>query len=418
MSMIEELFEKALHIKAPWYIEGIEFNENKKKLEIRINFESGTAFHYESEKEGISGDYKAYDTIEKRWRHLNFFEHECYLVCRTPRIKTEDKKVRLINPPWAGINSGFTMLFEALLIELASNMPIHQVALLVGESDYKIWNMLGKYIDKARENEDFSDVDTIGIDETSKSKNHDYISLFVDLKKPRTIFIAEGKGSQTVEEFSVDFQAHNGKIEQIKDVSCDMSPAFIKGVNEQFPNAQITYDRFHILKILNDAVDKVRREEVKQHEILKRTKYIFLKNRVNLTVKQKAKLEEISISKLNLKSIRALHIRENFQEIYKAKTFAEFEYLLNKWYFWATHSRIKPIIEAAKTIKNHWDGVTNWKKSLINNAILEGLNSVIQAIKAKARGFSTYKNLRIMAFLVTGKLDFQVINPQYVRYRK
>jgi transposase len=416
MSMIENLFEKALHIKEPWYIEEIRFNENEKKLEIKINFKSGATFHYESKQEGINGNYKAYDTIEKRWRHLNFFEHECYLICRTPRIKTEDGKVRLINPPWAGINSGFTMLFEALLIELASNMPIHKVALLTKVSDYKIWNMLDKYIDLARENEDYSEVDTIGMDETSKSKNHDYISLFVDLKKRRTIFIAEGKGSQTVKEFSEDFEKHKGEVTNIKDISCDMSPAFIKGVNERFPNAQITFDKFHILKILNDAVDKVRKEEVKEYEILKKTKYIFLKNRGNLTKKQKAKLEEISISKLNFKTLRAYHIRENFQEIYKAESQTEFEYLLKKWYFWATHSRIKPIIDAAKTIKNHWDGVINWKKSLITNAVLEGLNSVIQAIKAKARGFRTFKNLKIMAYLATGELNFQSINSHYVRY--
>lgn len=416
MSMIEELFEKALHIAEPWYIEEIRFNENEKILEIKINFKTGATFHYESKQEGINGDYKAYDTIEKRWRHLNFFEHECYLICRTPRIKTEDNKVRLITPPWAGINGGFTMLFEALLIELASNMPIHKVGSITKVSDYKIWNMLEKYIDQARESEDYSDIDTIGIDETSKSKNHDYISLFVDLKKRRTIFIAEGKGSQTVKEFSEDFKSHKGNVSTIKDVSCDMSPAFIKGVNERFPNAQITYDKFHILKILNEAVDKVRKEEVKEYEILKKTKYIFLKNRENLTKKQMEKLEELSISKLNLKTLRAYHIRENFQEIYKAKDQADFEYLLKRWYFWATHCRIEPIIDAAKTIKNHWDGVINWKKSLITNSVLEGLNSVIQAIKAKARGFRTFKNLRIMAYLATGKLSFQTINSYYVRF--
>ena len=124
-------------------------------------------------------------------------------------------------------------------------MPIHKVALLTGESDYKIWNMLDKYIDQAREGEDYSDIDTIGIDETSKSKNHDYISLFVDLKKRRTLFIAEGKGSQTVKEFSEDFEIHKGKVNHIKDISCDMSPAFIKGVSVHFPNVQITFDKFH-----------------------------------------------------------------------------------------------------------------------------------------------------------------------------
>lgn len=416
MSIIKKLFEQALHIEEPWYVEEINFAEKKKQLEIKINFKRGSKFHYESPAEGIKGDYKVYDTIEKKWRHLNFFEHECYLVCRTPRIKTEDGKIRQIKPPWSGISNGFTLLFEALLIELASNMPIHKVGLIVGESDYKIWTMLERYIEKARSDEDFSDVTEIGMDETSKSKNHDYISLFVDLTKKRTIFIAETKESKAVDEFSEDFKAHKGIPENIKNVSCDMSRAFIKGVRENFPKAEITFDKFHILKILNDAVDKVRKMEAKENDLLKKTKYIFLKNRDNLTKNQREKLQSLSISKLNLKTVRAYHIRENFQEIYKAESEQEFIQLLKKWYFWATHSRIQPIIKAAKTIKNHWNGVVNWKKSLLTNAILEGLNSVIQAIKAKARGFKTFKNLKIIAYLATGNLDFKIINSYYVKY--
>ncbi len=122
---------------------------------------------------------------------------------------------------------------------------------------------------------------------------------------------------------------------------------------------------------------------------------------------QKKKRE--SLSELNLKSMRALHIRENFQEIYKANTFEEFNALLNKWYFWATHSRLEPIIKAAKTIKNHWDGVLEWKKSQINNGILEGLNSIIQAAKRKARGYK-FDHFKVIAFLLTGKLDLQELN--------
>ena len=137
----------------------------------------------------------------------------------------------------------------------------------------------------------------------------------------------------------------------------------------------------------------------------------MLKNHHNLTKNQKDKLEELKLSKLNLKSIRALHIRENFQEIYKAFSEAEFETLLKKWYFWATHSRLEPIIKAAKTIKNHWAGVLEWKKSQINNGILEGLNSIVQAAKAKARGFRTFRNFRSVVFLLTGDLNFKARNP-------
>jgi len=408
------LFELALNISTPWYIKDIQFDQNEKRLDIYIDFQRGSTFHYESDDGKINGNFKAYDTQEKRWRHLNFFEHECYLHARTPRIKTDDNKVKLINPPWAGLSNGFTMLFEALVLQLASNMPVHTVGKIIKESDYKIWAMLERYVTKALANNDYSKMTAVGMDETSKKTGHDYITLFVDLVKRKTVFITEGKGHETVEKFVEDLITHNGDPKNIKDVSCDMSPAFIKGVKKFLPDAEITFDRFHIMKIINDAVDQVRKEEVVTQPILKKNKYILLKNNSNLTVKQRGTLANLSMPKLNLKSIRALHIRENFQEIYKAETFEQFEQLLIKWYFWATHSRIEQIIKAAKTIKNHWDGILQWKKSLINNGLLEGLNSLIQAAKAKARGFRNVEYFKIIVFLVTGDLNFTQFNKHYL----
>lgn len=410
----KNVFELALHIQEPWYIENIEFSEENKRLDIHVNFKEGSLFDYESPDENIKGSYKAYDTKEKSWRHLNFFEHECYLHGRVPRVKIDENTVRLIRPPWSGVSNGFTLLFEALVLQLASHMPVHRVGKIIKESDAKIWNVLEKYVDNALLMNDYSDLQAVGMDETSKKKGHDYITLFVDLLKKRTIFVAEGKDHDTVREFSEDLVAHNGAPETIKDVSCDMSPAFIKGVQDYLPNAEITFDKFHIMKIINKAVDDVRRQEVSANPILKESKYVLLKNEHNLTVKQQKKREELSMPKLNLKSIRALHIRENFQEIYKAKTDDDFEMLLNTWFFWATHSRIEEIKKAAYTIKNHWDGVLQWKKSQIDNGLLEGLNSLIQAAKAKARGFRTTRHFRIIAFLVTGKLDFNRINNHWL----
>jgi transposase len=162
-------------------------------------------------------------------------------------------------------------------------------------------------------------------------------------------------------------------------------------------------------------VDKVRKMEAKGNPLLKNTRFIFLKNRNNLTDKQMKILEDLSLAKLNLKTVRALQIRENFQSIYNAGSKDEFIILLRKWYFWATHSRLQPMIKAAKTIKNHWAGVIKWIESMLSNAILEGLNSVIQAVKARARGFRTFRNFRIIACLVTGKLDFNLVNSYYVK---
>ena len=306
------------------------------------------------------------------------------------------------------------MLFEALVLQLASHMPVHTVSHIIKESDYKIWSLLERYVTRALANNDYSQLKTVGMDETSKRKGHDYITLFVDLDKRRTIFITEGKDHKTVKAFVNDLKEHKGTPEHITDVSCDMSPAFIKGIAAYLPNAEITFDRFHIMKILNVAVDQVRKQEAIIQSILKGHKYIFLKNKSNLTAKQRDIRQGLSISKLNLKSVRALHIRENFQELYKAESYEQFKALLKKWYFWATHSRIEQIKQAAYTIRNHWQGVVQWKKSHIDNGLLEGLNSLIQAAKAKARGFRNTRYFKIIAFLVTGNLNFTQFNRHYL----
>jgi transposase len=425
--MTQELFQLALNIINPWFVSDLNFDAESKRLDVYIDFKKGSTFDYidlDNNNETIS-NLKAYDTKNKTWRHLNFFEHECYLHARVPRVKLPNGKVKLIKTPWEGLSNGFTLLFEALLLQLCQAMPVSKVAAITKTSDDKLWNMLDRYINKTREHEDFKDIDAIGIDETSRAKGHEYITLFVDLKKRRTIFITDGKDNTTVKRFKEDFKDHNGDVNNIENVSCDMSPAFIKGVKENLPKAQITFfqttlrdstslhDKFHILKIINEAVNSVRKQEVATNNILKGTKYIWLKNYNNLTKKQKEQLDELTMSNMNIKTLRAYNIRQSFQDIYQATTQEEFITYLNKWYYWATHSRLEPIIKAAKTIKKHWDGIVKWHESKINNGILEGLNSVIQAAKSKARGYKTFKNYKIIVYLLTGKLDFLLINDKF-----
>ena len=414
-SITQELFQLALNITDPWFVSDLNFDIKSKRLDVYIDFKKGSTFDYidlENNSETIP-NLKAYDTKNKTWRHLNFFEHECYLHARVPRVKLPNGKTKLIKTPWEGLSNGFTLLFEALLLQLCQAMPVSKVAAITKTSDDKLWNMLDRYIDKTREHEDFKDIDAIGLDETSRAKGHEYITLFVDLKKRRTIFITKGKDNTTIKHFSKDFKEHNGDINNIKNVSCDMSPAFIKGVKENLPKAEITFDKFHILKIINEAVNSVRKQEVATNNILKGTKYIWLKNYNNLTKKQKEQLNELTMSNMNIKTIRAYNIRQSFQDIYQATTQEEFVTYLNKWYYWATHSKLEPIVKAAKAIKRHWDGIVKWYESKINNGILEGLNSVIQAAKSKARGYKTFKNYKIIVYLLTGKLDFSLVNNKF-----
>jgi transposase len=188
-----------------------------------------------------------------------------------------------------------------------------------------------------------------------------------------------------------------------------MSPAFIKGVADNLPNAQITFDKFHILKIINEAVDEVRREEAKTNPLLAGKRYVFLKNEANLSAKQKLQKQELLLPELNLKSMRALRMREGFQQIYLVASQFEFEKYLRQWVDWVSKCGLKPMEKAAHMVMRHWDGIVRWKQSQINNGILEGLNSVIQAAKRKARGYKP-AHFATITYLLTANLNLNSIN--------
>lgn len=405
---LEELFTKALGIEDPWTIVSVEFDSIEKKLDINVDFKRGSTFDYKNPESEEIEHLSAYDTVEKTWRHQNFFQHECYIHARIPRVKPTSGGIKQISPPWSGKINGFTLLFEAFILQLCKNMPVHNAAKMLKISDHKIWAVLDRYVQMALAKALYIYLNAVGIDETSIRRGHNYISLFVDLNKKKTIFITEGKDNTTVAAFVEDLKEHGGKPEDIRDVSCDMSPAFIKGVHENLPFSEITFDKFHILKVINVGVDAVRREETKTNPILKGSRFVVLKNKENLTNNQKEK--RASLSNMNLDTMKAMQMRENFQAIYQAETVEKFEEYLKQWYYWVTHSGLKPMIAAAKTIKDHWEGVVQWKRSQINNGILEGLNSIIQAAKRKARGYK-FEHFRTIAFLLTGDLDLPSLNP-------
>lgn len=399
-----DLFQMALGLTPPWQVLSSDFNPEQKRLDIKIDFSRGSTFSCPKCKQG---NVKAYDTETKTWRHLNFFQHETYLTARVPRVQCDQCGIRVVDVPWARPGSGFTLLFEAMIMTLVKSMPVKTIAAFINEHDTRLWRVLHHYVDSARDNADYSKVKQVGVDETSSKRGHNYVSLFVDIEGPKVLFVTEGKDASTVERFKQDLIEHNGSPENIKEVCSDMSPAFISGVEKQFPGAQITFDKFHIMKIINEAVDEVRRQEQKERPELARTRYIWLKNPVNLKLSQVATLEGLTVKELNLKTSRAYHIRLNFQELFSQPPHMA-EAFLKKWFFWATHSRLEPIKQAAYTIKRHWNGILRWFQSNINNGILEGINSLIQAAKAKARGYRTIRNLIAMIYLIGGKLDFRL----------
>lgn len=403
-----DLFQMALGLTRPWVVNRCEFDPKKKRLDIHVTFERGGEFPC---PECAGSGCKAHDTVDKRWRHLNFFEHVTYLHVRTPRVRCPTCGVRQVPVPWAREGSGFTLLFEAFLLVLAKEMPVNAVARIVGEHDTRIWRILHYYVEQARSSRDDSDVTNVGLDETSTKRGHNYISVFVDMDKSRVLYATPGKDAQTVDAFREDLEAHGGQAEQIRHMCCDMSPAYIRGVEDTFPKAAITFDKFHVMKVINEGVDEVRRMEQKTRPELHKSRYVWLKNPENLKQSQKDTLERLDVKKLNLKTARAYHIKLTFQDLYDQSRRSA-EAFLKRWYFWATHSRLQPIIDAARTIKRHWDGILQWFDSQISNGILEGLNSLIQAAKAKARGYRSTRNLVTIIYLIAGKLDVTVTHSQ------
>ncbi|AKJ37347.1 transposase [Methanosarcina barkeri CM1] len=257
----EKTFEIPLNVKEPWQITNAEFDLTSEKLNIWIDFKRGSKFP--CPKCG-KPNCSAYDTKEKVLRHINYFQYSTYLHCRIPRIECENCGVLQIKVPWAREKSNFTLRMEALILELSKRMPVLQIGKLLGEYDKKLWRVINHYTDNARSKEDLSDVCVVGIDETSCKKGHEYITLVVDIKDSKVIFACEGKDSSTITSFSKDLQDHNGNKSNIKSVCCDMSPSYISGISIEFPDAKITFDKFHVMKAMNEGLNEVRIQEQKK----------------------------------------------------------------------------------------------------------------------------------------------------------
>lgn len=395
------LFATALCLLPPWHVLRTEFSLAKKQLDIFIDFDKGAIFTCPA----CGGTGKAYDTQEECWRHLNFFQYSAFLHARVPRVNCSGcGTIKKIDLPWARPGSGFTLLFEAMIMTLAREMPVLAISKMLKVPDTRIWRIIHHYVMRGLKNRDLSGVKFVGVDETSRRKGHQYVSLFFDMETKRLIFATPGKDSETVKQCAQALKKQGGSSDNVKRICCDLSPAFIKGVSQNFPGAEITFDRFHVTKIVNEAVDEVRRAESSAQACLKATRYLWLKNPHSLNRQQRAVVT--SLSALNLKTVRAYQIRLSFQDFFSQSSRETGEAFLREWYFWATHSRLKPMVEAAKTIKRHWDGILSWFDSKINNGLLEGINSLIQAAKCRARGYRSAENFIAMSYLIAGDLHF------------
>jgi transposase len=401
------LFESALGIAAPWSVTAVEFNEAGKVLTVLVDFKPGSRFAIS----GHEGAHPVHDTVTKTYRHLNFFQHECHLQVRTPRVTLPNGSVRLVEPDFAGRLSGFTLLFEALILMLAQQMPFAAVARIVGESAHRVMAVCERYVHIALGLADFSEVKALAIDETSRARGHDYVTLAADAIKRRVLFVTEGRDAKTIKALADDLQAHGCEPEQITSVSIDMSPAFIKGVSEELPNARITFDKFHVVWHASTAVDKMRRIEQRTDKSLKGMRWSLLKDRSSLRPEAAADLDALIAKLTTVRTARAWAYKEQLREILERKQINVVRAMLQHWCTCVMRSKVEPMKEVAALVRRHLEGIVAWAQTRQTNGFLEAINGLFQAAKRKARGYGNFSTIRTVVFLLAGKLDFSKINP-------
>lgn len=403
----KQLFEAALGVAKPWYVQGVAFDAAQKTLTIAIDFVAGSRFAHP----GAAGEHPVHDTQTKRYRHLNFFQHECFLEVRVPRVKLPDGRVALVEPDWAGKLSGFTLLFEALVLTLCRQMPFAAVARLVGESWHRVHAICSRYVELVVAELDLSQTRALAIDETSYRRGHRYLTLAADAKQRKVVFVTPGRGSETIATLATHLQAHRATPEQIESVSIDMSPAYIRGVNDHLPRARITFDKFHVIAQASTALDKTRRLEQKTDPALKGLRWSLLKDRHRLSGEQRSELDALIARVTSKRTARAWLYREHLREILERKQINVVSALLRQWCTNVMRSKVEPMKGVARMIGKHFDGIIAWTQTRQTNGFIEALNGLFQAAKRKARGYARFETMRTVLFLIAGKLDFRQINP-------
>ncbi|WP_075357197.1 ISL3 family transposase [Caballeronia sordidicola] len=404
--MTNQLFESALGIAAPWYVRSVDFDAAQRQLNIAVDFVAGSRFGYG----GVVGEHPVHDTQIKRLRHLNFFQHECFLEVRVPRVRLPDGSVRLVEPGWVGQLSGFTLLFEALVLMLAQQMPFAAVARAVNLSWHRVHAICSRYVELALEAADLSDVTAVAIDETSYRRGHEYLTLVADMQARRVAFVTTGKDASTIERFVAYLSEHGGSPEQVSSVSIDMSPAFIKGVNEHLPEARVTFDKFHVVAHASKALDAVRRQQQKLDPQLKGMRWTLLKDAHKLNLAQLTDLDALVSQYTTNRTARAWLYREQLRDILERKQINVVSEMLHQWCTNVMRSKVEPMKDVVRLVRRHFDGIVAWTQTRQTNGFIEAINGLFQAAKRKARGYARFEIMRTVLFLIAGKLNFTAFN--------
>jgi transposase len=416
---VNPLFQAALGLTPPWTVDAVSFDpkgaEGRGRLDIRLAFPRGSRFPCPT----CSQRCPIHDTVERTWRHMDFFQHEAYLIASVPRASCKEHGVLTVSVPWARDGSGFTLLFEAYVMLMVGQMPVRALARFLGEQDTRLWRLLQAHVKEARSRVDTSKVREVLVDETSQAKGQTYVSIFMEPAqretKPRVLFVADGRSAGVFGEFVKDLEAHGGEASKIRDVCMDMSNSFQKGAAESLPRASVTFDRFHVMKLVGEAVDEVRRQEQRTQPLLRGTRYTWLRNPEGLSGAQAERFA--TLSRLNLNTVVAYQMRLNLREVWTQSNATSARRMLLAWCRWVRrkakpkagkNTGLEAMLRLATTIREKADGILNYFRRGLTQGVIEGLGSIVQAARARARGYRNPETYKTIIYLLGGRLDFNL----------
>lgn len=403
---LNEHYAAALGLTPPWVITDIDLNVEDQRLDIVVSYESkqgacplcGNACPVEDHRE------------ERSRRHLNMMQFTTTIRCRVPRVSCPVHKRKTLVTPWAGARSHFTLLFERFAVEvLQATTSVTKATTLLSISWFQAQLLMERAVARGLLCRSADEtIKHVGIDEKSFLKGHHYATLATDIDKGRVLDVVEHRTTEATVAL-LNQAIPEEKRGDVAAVAMDMWEPFMTGARRIFgEDTPIVHDKFHVAGYLGKAVDLVRKQEHKAlkkngDEALVKTKYLWLKNPDNWLEAEREKFNALRTDELKVG--RAWSIKESFRKFWEYVREWSAGQFFNRWYFWATHSRLAPIIAAAKTLKRHLEGLLAYCTHRITNAATEGLNAKIQTIKANARGFRNFAHYRIAILFHCGKLE-------------
>ena len=400
-----QLYQQILGISAPWRVERVELCLQEGEVHVYLGHDPQVSWACPE----CQAECALYDHDSQRaWRHLDTCQYRTILHAEPPRARCPEHGVRVVRLPWAEPHSRFTALFERLAIDWLKAASQKAVADQLGLSWDEVHAIMERAVKRGLARRKQEMIGYLGVDEKAFRKGHKYLTLVNDLARGRVLYIAEDRKQSSLDSFWPTLTKK--QLGWIAGVALDMWDPYERSIRAHLPQAEekMVFDKFHVAKHLSEAVDKVRRAEHKElhaegDERLKGTKYDWLKGRDRFDLAEWR--EFCQLRRSNLRTSRAWALKEQAMKLwdftYERAARKHFDW----WYRWATHSRLKPMIEKAKMFANHLANILTYLKHGITNAASESINSKIQWVKYTARGFRNFENFKNAIYFHCGDLD-------------